>query len=607
MSVPSTSIVVVPPKQYLLKKAIKPTCGVKPSLFSKYALEDHRWLDKETRTRLYRGCNMEALFDALIAFSNMVIKVKGMYWMKNGLDSNWHSMGGVSNTVAECKNIWLNQNIVTGSNASFTITSEFLDIFFSGELAVPYIDDAGNQRVDHFEIGSCPHMHNIIGIPFGPEFIGYNGEKRLNIWVDRRLNGDAAHRTKGRLILRMIYRAICAGDELDSDINKEMDILEEQVLTDTFTSQEFRFVIHYLAELYQRPGVNILSNLWLCGTLEGIGKGTLLDLMSLLIGSNLSCLLDQSDIERGWSDHLLGKVLVEVDELDTSGQGSWNGKKWANWIKDKTIKDVATFTERKVGVHEVINIGNYIFTMNDETPIYLDKSDRRNYFVKTTDDAEWVRYAAEINEQIVKVDSIGCATGLGWFLERVDVDRRFINRGHTNAFKQSIQSGNIGEVEEWITLDETLTRNVWIRSSVFYMEYFNWSKKFVPDQTPKSLTYWATRMKSCYNKREMGVDWKAPSNQSQFLIGAVIKPVQINGDAIAREITDLLEKDSTPKTDASPNNSDIGPLTDKVPPPNALTSLDVKIDVIADFSKMTSMEKMRAKLLQQESVRDDRD
>jgi len=571
---------------YLQKPAVLPSCGVKQSLYSTYTLDDHQWSNPQTRSQSYCGQSLIPLFDSLLVFAERCIMINGRYWMRIGLDNSWMVKNNASEAHKEAINLWQHQRV-----GSFKIDKEFLNIFFDGVIKLPQTGATGKLIYTEFHIGSCPHFQGITCIPYGPMFINYKGLRQLNIWSDRRLVSDFNERSKGRLMLRLIYRSLCSGVEIDADSNIEMDKLEEQVLTGQFTNNEFKFMIMWLAAQYQKPGVKLQTNVWLCGLLEGLGKGSVAEIQRVLLGRNISVLFNQKEIERGWSDFLIGKSFVEVDELDTKTDKKFGGKFWGNWIKTTTIKHEASFTQRNIGTNDVINIGNYLFTINDEEPIYIDKSDRRNYFIKTSDDAQWVEYASVLQSMMIIPEPEKVAAGFGWYLERVDVDYQYIGRAHNNIFKTQIQEGSMNSVEFWLLEDPVLPRNKWTQSTELFEYYGKWFRKFMPKDTQLNHNKFGRAMTALARTQSLGVEKRMQANLSQYKIGAVITAPIINKAAIRSSV--VAELNGVSVINATINN--IGVSAVDITPD--LEEQDYKIDgPIADFSKMTPLEKIRARL-----------
>jgi len=63
----------------------------------------------------------------------------------------------------------------------------------------------------------------------------------------------------------------------------------------------FRWVMHWPAALYQRPGYHIGTALWFVGRRGGVGKGTLLQILSQLLGDCYIGKLDADEMCRGWT------------------------------------------------------------------------------------------------------------------------------------------------------------------------------------------------------------------------------------------------------------------------------------------------------------------
>jgi len=119
---------------------------------------------------------------------------------------------------------------------------------------------------------------------FGPQFITYDNKKYLNTWHDSMIDGDIRNLQLGKLVLLMIYRSLCDGTELHSNKSDEADLLYNQILTNEYNNLDFKFCIQWLAKIVQSPGCNLQTNLWFCGKQQGVGKGTLVNIMKSILG-----------------------------------------------------------------------------------------------------------------------------------------------------------------------------------------------------------------------------------------------------------------------------------------------------------------------------------
>lgn len=525
-------------------------CGVKPGLFKEYKFEDHVWYKNPEVGKFY------------LSMADRCVIVKNKYWMKMVNSDVWVNRDDKTMAMKEANSKWLN-----GTIGNKTMTAKAIKTFFDG-VDVQTIDD----KVVPVQIGSCPILDGRTVIPFAPTYITTNGKTQLNTWVDESLSGDKEYLSQGLIVLRLIYRSLCNGPELHYDVKKETEMLLEQILTDNYTSVDFRFVMNWLAANVQTPGINLLTNLWFCGTLEGIGKGTLVNVMKLIIGANMCGKLNKTEVEAGWTDHLLGKSLIEVNELDVHGKSSkMNGRDWSVWIKTYCNEETVTFRERNVGDHVVINIGNYIFTTNDENPVYLDKTDRRNQMIKTTDDPYWVAYASEVNVQLLNKDNIKVAKGFAWILEQVKVDLPFISKAHLNEFKVGIQNVSNNEVEEWIKTDITIDRDKWVKASTLYGDFKKWCADARPGKEILTQNMWSRYMTKC---DKLGVTKRVKADCAEYMLEKKVFAPVVNREAVAKEIAEQCSIDVDYK------------------------DYDVKVNpILVDVTRVSSMDKMRAALI----------
>ena len=373
------------------------------------------------------------------------------------------------------------------------VSQELIETYFTGY--VHYLDkETGvvKKKESLGVIGSCPQVGAVMSIPIGPTFVTYNGKRYLNEWRDNSIAGDENHLKRGLLTLRLVYRSLCAGEALSTDPEQEAMLLWEQVKTDTYKNLDFKFVMKWLAALVQRPGINLLTNLWFVGELEGNGKGTLLYIMKLILGNGAVGSLSSSDIIKGWNDHLIGKQLIEVNEFDDGGQKF----DWNRWVKAHCNEPTLLIAKRNTTPFAVINTANYIFTTNHECPLNIGPSDRRNHFVKTTDNADWVRYASAVKTQVIDYP-VEMAAGFAFILETVKIDIKFSNYSFINAIKKNILESVNDAVSVWLSEDDKLEKNNGYKYKAvdLYDLYSVWTDKFAGTGKKVSIQVWGKMMK----------------------------------------------------------------------------------------------------------------
>lgn len=449
--------------------------GVNPALYQAHGFEDHIWSQAQTRR------------DDLLQLARRCVKIGESYWMKLPNAAVWAEFRSTIDGERQALNTWL---YTTLSDGETNVSADLINTFFSGvethEIAVGKKTIVVKDRV-----GSCPNLQGRMVIPYGPRFVRYKGRTYLNVAEDCVLAGDPAHEDLGRAILLMIYRSLCNGPALHPDLVAESALLLEQVITDSYTQMEFRFVMNWLAANVQSPGINLQTNLWFVGAQQGIGKGTLLDVMRGILGGLVGS-LNQAEIEAGWNDHLLGKSLVEVNEFDTGSKMS--AAAWEKWLKGYTCEPELLIRQRNTTAYTVINIANYLFTTNDETPTRMSSADRRNMVVKTTDDPFWKSYASEIKRNLILPRLEAVAKGFGWILEQVQIDLPLIMTAPITAAKAAIQAAHQPQVEEWLATDEMLDRQEMIAASELYGKYKEWLDSACPGHRALTQAQWGREM-----------------------------------------------------------------------------------------------------------------
>lgn len=533
------------------KLPAKRVSGVDPSAYKQYKFEDHIWFKSPADNT------------DLIDLVKRCVKVDGTYYLFDKNNSHCMRITKDGDQKKHANNVWLEERLPSGT----VISEELIETFFSGVITT-YKTVGKKTFAVKTQIGSCPILQQTISIPLGPKYVTLNGSTALNTWVDEMITGDVKHLNDGKAILRMIYRCLCAGEQLDTDSVKECDMLLQQVIDDQWTNLDFRFVMNWLAALVQRPGYNITSNLWLCGTREGVGKGTLVKIMKEILGASSVGKLNISEVERGWNDHLQGKQLVEIDEFEEKGK--MTKKDWNTWIKANTCEPVLSIAKRNSSSYTVINVSNFIITTNEEEPLWLGKSDRRNQFVRTWDSPKAVAMASALRGA-VDIDPIRWAKGLAYILERVTVDWKFISKAHINDFKQEIIDSSLNIVEEWFANDVDIKPDVEMQASQAYDNFKSWFRFSNPSGHLISMTAWGKLMKAqkrvLTEKRRNVTYYTILSNvvEEQFdLSGAVESLEKITGQTV--------------------------PIED----------LDVKKSPITGLPELSKMQKLRAKLIRQE-------
>ena len=482
-------------KLYLKKENIemKKQSGVDKSLYRVYDFKDHLW-------SWTTSAGTKSIINDLLALSEFLVLVNGEYWMYNPMLKSWNQQKNESKAKAEARNTLLTLRLSNG-----TLVDEILlETYFSGYQHT--VNPSKNNVLVKMPtyIGSCPQLDGVMSIPMGPKFLEFDNRRFLNIWRDNGMTGAEENLDAGLIIARLIYRSLCNGAELDPNPAREAQMLHEQIRTGRYTDANFEFTMHYLASIYQFQGINLLTNLWFVGTLEGTGKGTLIYIMTLILGYAAVGQLSAEEIsKRGWSDHLMAKQLIEVNEFSQDDHFDW-----LSWIKRNCNEPFVLISKRGETPISVINTANYIFALNPSKGRDILRgitvNDRRNHMIETTTEKQWVGFASLVREDTIRRPAV-YAQGFTWILEQVQVDAAKVRYSFLNDFKRKLISEQEDPITSWLSNDTSLNignntaglSGTEYTSQDLYLNYYKkWAKEYNRNGDAMSLSAWGRLMKA---------------------------------------------------------------------------------------------------------------
>ncbi len=533
------------------------TSGISSKLVQKYEFADHIWAQNKN----------DPANNNYLTLANSCVKIGNEYAMRKKGTGQWETFKSMIDAKKEAVNTWLNATLPSGDKITWEMIQEFFDGVKNDDMRI------GSKTVKvQVPVGSCPNIFERLVCPLGPSFITYNNHHYLNEWYDDMAIASEANLPVGKMTLLMVYGSLCNGTVDKQNISAEADRVYNMVVTDKYDNLEFRFLMNWLAANYQQPGINLLTNVWLLGEQEGLGKGTIVDIMSYILGKWFVGKLNQTEIESGWNDHLVGKQIVEINEFDTGGK--MGPRQWNAWIKGHTIEPHLKVRKRNTTSYQVPNIGNYIFTGNVVNQEIADKNDRRNQFIQTTSDPFWITYATNLQISYFKPNPEAVASGFAWVLDQVKVDLSFISRSFKNDIRDNIISFNETIIESWLNNDANVSKNCWANSAILYDEFKTWWIAANPSEKIPSLTAWGKAMRAdariADKRSNTGVQYQISSKPLDILLPPKIEEVS----AMVNSIT---------------GNSEIVTIEDH----------DNAAAPAVDFSKLTKLEKIRLALLKE--------
>jgi Family of unknown function (DUF5906) len=265
--------------------------------------------------------------------------------------------------------------------------------------------------------------------------VWFQGHKYLNEWIDERLCPDIECVCEAEILLRIIRENLCALDPIS---------LEEMILECTGDEPTiFKWVMHWLASIYLRPGHHIGVALWFLGPNMGIGKGTLIGVLRALMGARWVGKARAEEMNRGWTDFLVGKLLMEADEFEIGTRKGLN-RLYKQWIGN----DLLEITKRHVGSFVIPNVVNHVMTTNEVQPIALQANDRRHTVVHTSNDLSRNTLAAGFHKLSPEA-KVSAIRGVAAILAAINIDDGLISRPFPTAHRSLLMTWSQSAVERW--------------------------------------------------------------------------------------------------------------------------------------------------------------
>jgi hypothetical protein len=432
--------------------------GVDKNIYSEYNFEGVYWADPT-----HQSYSLVSIRLADIAVESAT---KNTFYVKDKMSGAFEEVNSRSKALRKMTNEWSGLHTLKDGSTKELVRRDF----------------------DDYLKTDCPTVFSDIQIPLAGNHIVYDNKKWLNTFVLDITKPDAKNLDKCTELLALIRESLC--NQTDSKNLEEM--LEE--LSDKKAAKEFRFVMHWIAAIYQNPGVNLQTNLWFIGQQKGIGKGTFMRVLKRVFGSGMGKAV-QTEVGRGWNDNIVGKLLVEADEFKANDRLDYN-----SWLKRETTNDVVSITKRNTSSVDIPNLTNWMFTTNDTNPVHIEDGDRRNVMIRTTDKLEWRDRAHELN--LVLNDSLDMISGFCAILEILEINWDLIKTSFETEMRLSVRANSQTAVEDWLA-DDTVERGVWLKVKDHFLKYKGWQETYACTSHIKSQRAFAKAMREIAQRGEI--------------------------------------------------------------------------------------------------------
>ncbi|MFN4014237.1 MAG: primase-helicase family protein [Reyranella sp.] len=302
---------------------------------------------------------------------------------------------------------------------------------------INYVKIEGRLIEEVFRRSLLPVVSGELVSPVGSPWVEYHDRRYLNRGIAPRLPPSEIG-ADGRLLIDFINLNICADE-------RDREEIEREVLNGGTSAT--RWVWHWLAHQYQKPGIPLSTALWIISIEQGIGKTLFADLIRELFGLPNTTVVNAAELKGDWNDWMVGKTLIVADEINVIEKKSFYST-IKRWVGNPSL----AIRKRNIGHWEVPSTANWLFLTNDPSPIAIDAADRRHMFLEAQGDLKKAQAMIEgmmpiLNDPDRRRSALA---ELGAWLDQVHIDARLISRALPSALKSDIIETTSSPVERWL-------------------------------------------------------------------------------------------------------------------------------------------------------------
>ena len=256
---------------------------------------------------------------------------------------------------------------------------------------------------------------------------------------------------------------------------KELEIFKKHILilcgNDLAVANYFEA---WIAQMIQFPAIKSI-----CPTLiskEGAGKGTLMNLLSKMIGDAkyFETSTPSRDVWGDFNGRMASTFLVNLDELSKKESMECEGK-----IKALITNPSMTINNKGINQYGIISYHRFIGTTNNEDPIKTVKDDRRNLIIRSSDELIGDKeYFKKIYEMLDNVNVI--KTCFEYFKSIPNMDNFGKLPMPLTSYQNDMKTINITPIESWLkdfTLEHYYDTTIEIIDKNQYEIFKEWCKK----------------------------------------------------------------------------------------------------------------------------------
>ena len=143
----------------------------------------------------------------------------------------------------------------------------------------------------------------------------------------------------------------------------------------------YNYFIKWIGQLIQYPAIKTIVPTLI--SKEGAGKGTLINLITLMLGENkcLETTTPNRDVWGNFNSCMVNKYFINLNELSKKDTVEAEGK-IKGLITDKSL----TINSKGINQYNIKSYHRFLITTNNEDPVKTSNTDRRNLIIRSSDE-----------------------------------------------------------------------------------------------------------------------------------------------------------------------------------------------------------------------------
>jgi hypothetical protein len=166
----------------------------------------------------------------------------------------------------------------------------------------------------------------------------------------------------------------------DNNYEKNIDFIKKIIRNIFKTDDEYNYFIDWAAHIIQKPHQKTNHAIILYSDLHGVGKNTIIELLTSIIGIEYTSKLSKlDDIDDRFNDNITRKILVYGDEINARARDK------ADSLKNLITQTIMKAEKKYLDPTTELCFLNLILTTNHEKIFFVESSDRRLFLVEIAD------------------------------------------------------------------------------------------------------------------------------------------------------------------------------------------------------------------------------